>query len=69
MDIDNGEMIKALPFVHEDKEGGSQNPMPGTKYNELISTLLTRNDWKFMPLHQYQGFWHFPVYLKALLVA
>ncbi|EEF37983.1 flavonol sulfotransferase-like [Ricinus communis] len=60
---------KALPLVHEDKEGGPQISLPQSNYSELISTLPARNDWKFMPLHQYQGFWYFTVYLEALLAA
>ncbi|WCJ39120.1 Cytosolic sulfotransferase 18 [Euphorbia peplus] len=39
------------------------------EYTELISSLPTRNDWKFMPLHQYQGFWYFSIYLRGVLAA
>ncbi|EEF37984.1 Flavonol 3-sulfotransferase, putative [Ricinus communis] len=70
MDMHNGEMTNAALVVHEDhKNGGQQISLPQSKYSELISTLPARNDWKFMPLHQYQGSWYFTVYLEALLAA
>ncbi|XP_065868049.1 flavonol sulfotransferase-like [Euphorbia lathyris] len=37
------------------------------QHTEFISTLPTRNDWKFMSLHKYQGFWYFSPYLSGVL--
>ncbi|XP_002524377.2 flavonol 3-sulfotransferase [Ricinus communis] len=69
MDTSNGEIANATPALHEEKKGGQQISLPQSKYSEFISTLPIRNDWKFMPLHQYQGHWYFTVYLEAILAA
>lgn len=48
---------------------GQQFAVPPSKYSDIVSALPVRNDWKFMPLHQYEGHWYFTIFLDSVLDA